>query len=180
MVSAKIQLSDTQKRVLDKNINQRNARVSLQERSLLVSLMDSGYSNLRIKKEVGFSEGKSRRWRARWLSFAAIFSQIESDFEGREMERELEKAISGCLSDEPRPGAPCTISTEQYCQILGVSLEPPEKSDRPITQWTLDELTDEVIKRGIVETISRAQVGAFLKGERSKAAQNGGLAQPEL
>lgn len=147
---------------------------------MLISLMGSGYSNHRIEKEIGLSQGKARRWRARWLSFGAILSEVETGFEGREMERELEKTVAECLSDEPRPGAPCTISTEQYCQILGVSLEPPGKSDRPITQWTLDELTDEVIKRGIVETISRAQVGAFLKGERRKATQNGGVAEPQM
>ena len=147
---------------------------------MIIEFLGAGYSNLRLEKETQISVQKARRWRAKWLSFGEIFSTIESEFEGHKLERELEKAIVLCLSDEARPGAPCIISTEQYCQILGISLEPPDKSGRPISQWTLTELTDEVIKRGVVATISRAQVGAFLKGERRKAAQNGGLAEPEL
>lgn len=180
MVSPKVQLTESQSKILSKFGVQRNVKVSLQERSMIIELLGAGYSNLRIENEMGISIQKARRWRAKWLSFGEIFSKIASEFEGRQKEKELEKAIALCLSDEARPGAPSLFSAEQYCQILGVSLEPPEKSDRPITQWTITELTDEVIKRGIVKTISRAQVGAFLKGERHKAVQNGGLAEPEL
>ena len=180
MVSLKVKLSEPQSKLLEKFIGQRNVKVSLQERSLLIEFMGAGYSNRRIAKETGLSIQKARRWRAKWLSFGEIFLQVESEFEGQKMEKELEKVIVLCLSDEARPGAPSIISAEQYCQILSISVEPPEQSGRPITQWTLTELTDEVIKRGVVETISRAQVGAFLKGERHKAAQNSRLAEPEL
>ena len=44
-----------------------------------------------------------------------------------------------------------------------VSLEEPALSGRPISHWGLTELTDEVLKRGIVNPISRSQVGSFLK-----------------
>jgi transposase len=47
--------------------------------------------------------------------------------------------------------------------ILAVACEPPEKSGRPITHWTAHELADEVIKRGIVPSISVTQVGRYLR-----------------
>ena len=59
-----------------------------------------------------------------------------------------------------------------------VSLEEPALSGRPISHWGLTELTQEVIKRGIVASISRSQVGSFLKRERHQTPQDPGLAQP--
>ena len=44
-----------------------------------------------------------------------------------------------------------------------MACEPPEKSGRPITHWTAHELADEVVKRGIVPSISVAQVGRYLR-----------------
>jgi putative transposase len=169
MKRKKIILNTIQKTILKKYSVQRNIHVSLQERSKIIEYLGKGYSNMRYERETGIKLEKAQRWRAKWLSYEEIFAKIMEEFKGREQEIEMEEAIKKCLSDKPRKGAPSKISTEQYCQILGVSLELPEKSGRPITQWTLTELTDEVIKRGIVPTISRAQVGSFLKGERFKA-----------
>ena len=59
-----------------------------------------------------------------------------------------------------------------------VSLEEPALSGRPVSHWGLTELTQEVIKRGIVDSISRSQVGSFLKIQRDQAPQDSGLAQP--
>jgi hypothetical protein len=47
-------------------------------------------------------------------------------------------------------------------QILAVACEPPEESGRPVDRWTHRELTDEVICRGIVPSISVSQVSRFL------------------
>ena len=59
--------------------------------------------------------------------------------------------------------APAKFTPEQVTQIVAVACEPPAKSDRPITHWTVQELTDEVIQRGIVESISPAQVYRYLR-----------------
>jgi hypothetical protein len=65
--------------------------------------------------------------------------------------------------DEPRPGAPGKFAPEPVTQILAVACEPPEKSGRPVTHWTARELTDEVIRRGIVASISPSQVSRYLR-----------------
>jgi hypothetical protein len=75
----------------------------------------------------------------------------------------LRRAIEQTLGDEPRPGPPGKFTPEQIVQILAVACEPPEKSGRPITHWTIPELVDEVITRGIVPSISVAQVGRYLR-----------------
>jgi transposase len=75
----------------------------------------------------------------------------------------LRRAIETVLGDEPRPGAPAKFTPEQVTQILAVACEPPEKSGRPITHWTAHELTDEVVRRGIVTSISPSQVSRYLR-----------------
>jgi hypothetical protein len=104
------------------------------------------------------------------LSYEAALSKLEGREENYHLASDLEKKIRECLSDAPRAGGPCKITAEQYCRILGVALEAPELSGRPISQWSLNELVDEVQKRGIVSSISRSQLGAFLKGKRSETA----------
>jgi putative transposase len=54
--------------------------------------------------------------------------------------------------------------------ILTVACESPATSDRPVTHWTPRELADEVIKRGIVPSISARHVGRFFKGGCAPAA----------
>ncbi len=47
--------------------------------------------------------------------------------------------------------------------ILAVACETAEKSGRSITYWTAHELADEVVKRGIVVSISTSQVSRYLR-----------------
>jgi putative transposase len=81
------------------------------------------------------------------------------------------------LEDAERPGTPPTITPEQWCKILALACEEPEKSGRPISHWTPRELAEEAIKREIVTTISTRHVGRFLKSGRVEAAQKSVLAQ---
>jgi putative transposase len=81
------------------------------------------------------------------------------------------------LADAERPGTPPTITPEQWCKILALACEEPEKSGRPITHWTPRELAEEAIKREIVLSISTRHVGRFLKSGRVEAAQKSVLAQ---
>ena len=82
------------------------------------------------------------------------------------------------LADAQRPGTPPTITPEQWCNILALACEEPEKSGRPITHWTPRELAEEAIKREIVTSISTRHVGRFLKSGRVETAQKSVLAQP--
>ena len=91
-----------------------------------------------------------------------------SEVEAEEEEKQLGTLIGTVLSDAPRRGRPITFTPEQICQIVAVACESPQACGRPVTQWTPGELADEVIKRGIVESISPRSVGRFLKRSRSE------------
>ncbi len=74
----------------------------------------------------------------------------------------LMEQISTVLSDEARPGGPATFGVEQIVEIVAVACELPTSSGRPISHWTPRELADQVVKRGIVTSISPRSVGRFL------------------
>ncbi len=66
------------------------------------------------------------------------------------------------LADAPRSGAPDTFTPEQLCRMVALACELPSVSGRPITHWTPRELRDEVLKQGIVDTISERHTGRVL------------------
>jgi hypothetical protein len=55
------------------------------------------------------------------------------------------------------------LTAEQICQITALACEKPEKSGRPISQWTGREIADELMARNIVETISPRHAQRLLK-----------------
>jgi putative transposase len=180
MVSKRIQCSQLVREIVERISRSQTSSVREVDRSELLLLLLSGHSNRYISLTYGYNWNRVKRWRDRWLSYEGIFEEIESRSNKYHMEHDVEQAVRACLSDAPRIGGPSKFTSEEYCRILGVSLEDPSLSGRPISQWTLDELRDEVSKRGIVSDISRSHLGAFLKGERDKAAQDTGLAQSEM
>jgi putative transposase len=89
----------------------------------------------------------------------------------------LQEAVTEVLTDLPRAGCGGKFTAEQIALILATACEPPEKSGRPISHWTAREVTDEVIKRQIVPSISVRQVGRFLKDSGTPTPQEPLLAQ---
>lgn len=152
--------------ILSRISESKQSSVQEAERCKILLMLSDGLSPFAIGVTTPYSAGKARRWRRRWKSYGEAFSKIEGREETGGIARDLGKKIRECIRDAPRPGSPGKFTAEQYCQMLGVALEAPELSGRPIGQWGLTELVDEVQKRGIVESISRAQLCVFLKGKR--------------
>lgn len=101
-------------------------------------------SNKVIAEKLGITSSKVSIWTKRWTDRA-------------------EDTVEERLSDLPRSGAPCQITPEQWCKIMAVCCTPPEEYDYPMTHWTGKELANEVIKQGIVESISVSHLNDFLK-----------------
>jgi transposase len=118
-----------------------------------------GQDNETIASQVDLERHQVGLWRRRWQGAFANLVKIEC----LEPAAALRRAIEAVLSDEPRPGCPGKFSPEQVTQILALACEPPERSGRPITHWTLAELADEAQQRGLVEAISPSQVGRYLR-----------------
>jgi transposase len=157
--AAKLTITERQQDILLTLRNAVTAPSHLRQRATIILLAFDGLRNQDIAEEIGLGRRQVGRWRRRW---AKAWSGL-IDLECRETKADLRRAIEALLTDEARPGAPGKFTPEQVTQILAVACEPPEKSGRPITHWTAYELADEVVKRGIVASISTSQVGRYLR-----------------
>jgi transposase len=157
--AAKVTVTERQYELLLALRNASTAPSHLRQRAAVILLAFDGLRNDEIADRIGLGRFQVGRWRRRW---ARAWSGL-IDLECRETRADLRRAIEAILSDAARPGAPGKFTAEQVTQILAVACEPPEKSGRPITHWTAHELADEVVKRGIVDSISTTQVGRYLR-----------------
>jgi transposase len=157
--AARITITERQQEILRSYSRSTTAPSRLRQRASIILMAFDGLLNDEIARSVGLIHRQVGRWRRRW---ANAWEQLIS-IECCESRAALRRAIEAVLSDEPRPGAPGKFTPEQVTRILAVACEPPEKSGRPITHWTAQELTDEVARRGIVASISPSQVSRYLR-----------------
>ena len=166
-----VTLSDRQRVILERLCrNQADTPARLVERCTIILLSAEGLSNEEQGRQLGVDRQRVRRWRTRWVSNEERLTAAEREGAG---DKDLAKLIRELLADELRPGGRVTFTAEQLTQIIAVACEQPEECGRPVTHWTPRELAYEVIKRGIVETISRRHIDRLLKGgisARTKAS----------
>jgi putative transposase len=166
-MAAKVVITERQQEVLQTMVWSRSCPQGLAHRAEIILLAFAGYKNAVIAERLNCERHGVGIWRRRWQQAFSRLVVIECV----EKPAALREAIAEVLGDLPRAGCGGTFTAEQIAQILAVACEPPENSGRPVPHWTPRELADEVIKRGIVPTISARHVGRFLKDGRTKAAQ---------
>ena len=172
-MAAKVIITERQQMVLQALAFSRSCPQGLAHRAEIILLAFEGLKNEEIAEKLQCERHGIGIWRRRWPK---AFHQL-TVIECVEKPPALRNAIGEVLGDWPRAGCGGTFTAEQIAQILAVACEPPEKSSRPVTHWTSRELTDEVIQRGIVASISVRQVGRFLKDGGASATQKPILAQ---
>lgn len=153
-----VQITEAEREALDKLIRAGKTPQRLVFRARIILGLAQGKQVKTLAQELETRPGTLRLWRTHWLSRSAL-------------------PVEERLEDEQRPGAPATFTPEQWCQIIALACESPEKSDRPITHWTPRELAEEAIERGIVSQISSRHLARFLKGRRIETPSEPVLAQ---
>ena len=144
-----VEVSPEVRHELEARLRRRSLPQQLALRARIVLAAADDQNNSQIARSLNLETDTVRLWRNRWLSFAFIpLSDLSLD------ER---------LSDVPRSGRPIQITAEQRCQIVALACEAPKDAGRPISQWTGREIADEVIKRGILPTISPRHASRLLK-----------------
>ena len=156
--AAKVVITEKQQVVLRELASSRSACPMHIQRAKVILLAFAGRLNEEIAEQVGLGRNQIGIWRRRWQQ---AWPEL-TNFECAEP-RKLRAAIGDLLSDAPGRGTKPTFTAEQLVMIVAVACEPPELSGRPITQWTIAELKNEVVKRGIVASISDAHVWRILQ-----------------
>jgi putative transposase len=172
-MAAKVVITERQQEVLQSLVWSRACPQGLAHRAEIILFAFGGLKNEAIADRLGCERHGVGVWRRRWQQAFSKLVVIECV----ERPAALRDAIAEVLGDLPRAGCGGTFTAEQIAQILAVACEPPESSGRPVTHWTPQELAAEVIKRGIVPTISVRHVGRFLKDGRVEAAPEPVLAE---
>lgn len=157
--AAKLQITERQQAVLQQIVAAPTSPVRLVQRAEIVLRAFAKEENQAIAAAIDLDATAVGLWRRRWVQAWPKLIQIECT----ETQADFRRAIEDVLSDRPRSGNPGKFTPEQITQILALACESPEQSGRPITHWTYKELADEAKKRGLVESISEAQVGRYLR-----------------
>ncbi len=145
----KIELSKSERRELEKLVARYKTGQQKAMRGRIILKAAEGKNNSEITRELKVSIDMVRLWRQRWNDLSPITLD--------------DLSVEERLDDLPRPGAPPRLSADQLCQIEQMACEAPAKAGRPISQWTGREIADEIIKRGIVESLSPRHAARLLK-----------------
>lgn len=156
MLPPTVKLQEFELKELQELINRHSTPQQIALRAKIIILAGEGYNNQEIVRELNISRKMVRLWRERWLSS-----------QGKDI------CVLDSLGDEQRSGTPPTFKPEQILHLFAMACEKPEESGRPISHWTARELADEMIKRGIVDTISPRHVGRLLAEADIKPHQSG-------
>ena len=158
----KVVLSDRERADLERLVRAYRTGQQLALRARIVLLAGDGWNNLQIARELNMDDETPGHWRVRWLQF-------------RDLPLD-ELSVAQRLADAPREGAPAKFTPEQVCQMIALACEKPADRGRPISQWSHRELADEIVRRGIVDSISPRHAGRLLKRSRSQTTPDSVLA----
>ncbi len=144
-----VDLTPAEQEGLDALVRRHTAPQQVATRARIVLLAAEGLNNSQIARHLGLDVDTVRLWRQRWLAVQGV------DL--------ADLSIAERLTDAPRPGRPADITAEQVCQIVALACEAPSQAGRPISQWRQREIADEIIRRGILPTISPRHAARLVK-----------------
>lgn len=153
--AALITLNEVEQAELQQLLKRKKTPQQIALRAKIIVLAAQGKSPSEIAETLEISKDMSRLWRNRWLEL-----------------KDRQLPASERLMDAARPGAPATFTLEQITQLYAIACAPPEQYGRPISQWTSRELAAELIKQGIVASISQRHVGRLLAEAELKPHQS--------
>ena len=126
-----LNLSDEVKNQLESMANSRSLPFAQVRRAQIILLSEQGQTNTQIARQVGLSISMVGLWRKRFIN----------------------QGLMG-LYDQPKPGAPRTISDDQVAQLIQKTLN---KKPKGSTHWTCRSIAKEtLLSKSTVQRIWRA------------------------
>jgi putative transposase len=144
-----VELTTDERRELEGLARRHKTGQQLAERARIVLRAGDGLNNSEIARELALEPDTVRLWRQRWLRGSGVAL--------------ADLPVAARLADAPRSGTPARITPEQVARIVALACEAPGESGRPISQWSTTELAAEIVRRGIVDTISPRHAARLLK-----------------
>jgi transposase len=164
--AATINLSGAEKQILIDIMKGHSSRKNHIQRARMILHCAKGVENSVAARALNENKQTVGKWRKRWAQAAIQLEKIQLR---QDKTMTLKAKILEILSDAPRAGGPTKFTAEQLCQIYAVATEKPEDSEIPLSHWSLEALATEIVKRGIVESISTTKLNIFLKSRVTQA-----------
>lgn len=150
-----LNLSDDERIQLQQLSDRHNTPQQIARRARIILMASEGQNHREIARNLDINRQMARLWRNRWL-----------ETNGKDL------SILQRLQDQERVGAPVKFSMEQVIELFALACSPPCDYGRPISHWSSRELADEIIKQGIIESISVRHVGRLLEEAEVKPHQS--------
>jgi antitoxin component of RelBE/YafQ-DinJ toxin-antitoxin module len=166
-VATNIKLSHKVKMILKGIARSQTLPLNQVQRSKIIISASKGRSNQQIAIDLSLSPNAVSKWRMRWAKNVEFIEAVE-----QKTFKELEKAVKALLKDSPRSGHPCDFTEVQILKILEIACRNPSEFGYETSHWSLPQLAKVVIKLGIVDSISPASVGRFLKYGKHPPSQD--------
>jgi putative transposase len=167
----KLTLTPTQTKLVTNLVRASTSPQCVVQRARLI--LDSAESGSKSSVATKHSVGRDtvRRWCQRWQNSQRELDRLETEYQaGTLSEMGYRREIEAILADAKRPGAPATFTEAQKQQIIAMAARKPEDEGLPMTHWSHGLLAQTVVDKGIVKTISAAQIGRFLKERHTQAS----------
>ncbi len=162
--SKAIRITSKQELVLYQLTKEHKREQQLVKRANILLLASKGISNAEVKRRLGSSINTIKAWRNRWESNYETLLEIELELNPvPKASKTLRESIIGVLSDKPRSGKPKKFTLAEEQQIVSLACDKPENHNIEVTTWSQEMLAQVAKAEGLVESISRAQVGRILK-----------------
>jgi len=142
-VKLSFKLKEEERQILKGLLSKGKKAVRVINRARILQLFDKGYTSPQISSVIGVTAETVRRIGWNYVN----------------------QGLNRALYDLPRSGVGEKITAKEKTHIAALACtEPPEGYDI----WSIRLLTDEVIKRGIVDEISRETIRIILKSHGIK------------
>jgi transposase len=118
-------------------------------RARIVLAAAQGRDNAAIAAEFGITDDTVRKWRRRFAN----------------------EGMRG-LADRPRSGRPRGFTAVQVAEVKALACTPPEQAGLPLSRWSVMELAEQAVIRGVAEALSPASVRRWLAADAIKPWQH--------
>ncbi len=154
-----IPISARQRSLLERLVRSRSAAVAQVDRARIVLMSAGGAAIVDVVAELGTDRQRVRRWRARWTEGTARLDEVETVAD----DTVLLEAIRELLDDGERSGHPSKFTAEQEERVRALACRSPSELGLPHSRWTRGLLAEVAAREGIVDSVSVAEVGRWLK-----------------
>jgi len=155
-------LTELQQVLLERLGRSRKSPQWLATRATIVLELAAGASPTEAARRLRLGRNTVYRWRRRWRREGPELTRAE---ERGEDEPVLSERIRRLLSDRYRSGAPPKFGRREVGAIVRLARTRPRELGLDFDRWNARRLAEEVVRRGVVPSISPRSVSRILTRE---------------